>query len=89
MSQARERSQPNREIDQSRGEISFNASFELLSKVAGKYYLEDRSQLDIAIELGLSRQKIQRLLKQAKDQHIVEINVYSVPVNLAEVEGED
>lgn len=54
--------------------------FQLLSRVASLYYLEELTQNEVAKELGLSRQKVQRLLKQARELHIVEIHVHSIPV---------
>lgn len=54
--------------------------FQLLSRVATLYYLDEKTQHDVAKEMGLSRQKVQRLLKQAKDLGIVEIHVHSIPV---------
>jgi DNA-binding transcriptional regulator LsrR (DeoR family) len=64
-----------------------HAHFELLARVASLYYLEDKTQQEIAKETGLSRQKVQRLLRQAREQHIVEIHVHAVPVYHVQLEA--
>ena len=46
---------------------------ELLAKVASLYYEEELTQNEIAARLGLSRVKIYRLLKQAKEEQVVQI----------------
>jgi DNA-binding transcriptional regulator LsrR (DeoR family) len=46
---------------------------ELLAEVASLYYEEELTQSAIAARLGLSRVKIYRLLKQAKDEQVVQI----------------
>jgi DNA-binding transcriptional regulator LsrR (DeoR family) len=61
--------------------------FQLLSQVASLYYLEEKTQSEVAEELGLSRQKVHRLLKQARELQIVEIHVHSIPVPHAEQEA--
>ena len=48
---------------------------ELLAKVASKYYVEEKTQNEIAQEMGLSRVKIYRLLKEAKNKNVVVINI--------------
>lgn len=48
---------------------------ELLALVARRYFVEDRTKLDIARELGLSRFKVARLLDQARDSGVVTITV--------------
>ncbi len=47
----------------------------LLARVAELYYNQERTQSDIAKELGLSRVKIYRLLKEARDKGIVRISI--------------
>ena len=47
----------------------------LLIKVARLYYQEDMTQSQIAKRLCLSRQKVQRLLSQARDEGIVRITI--------------
>ena len=46
---------------------------ELLAKVASLYYEEELTQNEIAGRLGLSRVKVYRLLKQAKDEQVVQV----------------
>ena len=46
---------------------------ELLAEVAALYYEEALTQNEIAARLGLSRVKIYRLLKQARDEQVVTI----------------
>lgn len=52
-------------------------STRLISKILMMYYIEDRSQAEIGQELGLSTAKINRLLKQARNQGYVEINLHT------------
>ncbi|CAB1085108.1 hypothetical protein D1AOALGA4SA_12603 [Olavius algarvensis Delta 1 endosymbiont] len=51
---------------------------EFLSHMASLYYLEGKTQVEVARTLGISRQKVQRLLRQARDLGIVEINIKSL-----------
>ncbi|MFD1066023.1 sugar-binding transcriptional regulator [Oceanobacillus locisalsi] len=51
----------------------------LLSKIAYMYYNDNMSQHGIAQEINVSRSKISRLLVEAREQGIVQINV-SIPV---------
>ena len=44
-------------------------------QVASKYYIEEKIQSQIAEELYLSRTKVSRLLKKAKDEKIIEIKI--------------
>jgi DNA-binding transcriptional regulator LsrR (DeoR family) len=46
---------------------------ELLAQVASMYYEGERSQNEIAEELGVSRVKVYRLLKEAREEQIVKI----------------
>ena len=48
---------------------------ELLAKVASKYYEEEKTQSTIAKEMGISRVKVYRLLKEAKSKNIVTITI--------------
>lgn len=64
-----------------------DGTFQLLSRVATLYYLEEKTQNQVASELGLSRQKVQRLLKQARELGIVEVHVHSIPVLHADQEA--
>lgn len=48
---------------------------ELLASVADQYYLERRSQAEIAQRLGYSRSAISRLLTEAHERQLVEIRI--------------
>jgi DNA-binding transcriptional regulator LsrR (DeoR family) len=48
---------------------------ELLAKAARMYFVEDRSQDDVAAILGTTRSNVSRMLKQARDLGIVEIRI--------------
>lgn len=50
----------------------------LLIDVATMYYLEDKTQNEIAKTLYLSRPKISRLLKKAREMNIVEIKIHDI-----------
>lgn len=63
-------------------------SSRLISRVLMMYYMEDRSQAEIGQELGLSTAKINRLLKQAKNQGYVEINIHTPFQHLLQLENE-
>lgn len=58
----------------------------LLYKIAQSYYLENRTQNDIGHRFGLSRIKVSRLLKQARESHIVNITLNPPPNTLTELE---
>ena len=58
----------------------------LLYKVSREYYENQLTQHDIAKRLGLSRIKVSRLLKQARQEHIVSITLTPPPGLLAELE---
>jgi DNA-binding transcriptional regulator LsrR (DeoR family) len=47
----------------------------LLAKAARLYFLDDRSQDDVAAILGTTRSNVSRMLKQARDLGIVEIRI--------------
>lgn len=47
----------------------------LISRVLTLYYIEGQNQSDIAKALGLSTAKVNRLLKQAREQGLVEITI--------------
>jgi DNA-binding transcriptional regulator LsrR (DeoR family) len=47
----------------------------LLARAARLYFVEDRSQDDVAAELGTTRSNVSRMLKQARDLGIVEIRI--------------
>lgn len=66
-----------------------NADYEymrLISKVLALYYLEEQNQADIARTLGLSTAKVNRLLKQAREQGLVEITIRTPFQHLFEIE---
>ena len=47
----------------------------LIASVARRYYLEDKSKIEIAEELGLSRFKVARLLETARESGLVHIEI--------------
>lgn len=47
----------------------------LLLQVARAYWIEDRSQADIAAEIGYSRSMVSRLLKRARELGVVKVSV--------------
>jgi DNA-binding transcriptional regulator LsrR (DeoR family) len=47
----------------------------LMASVARRYYLEDRSKIEIAEEFGLSRFKVARLLDAARESGLVRIEI--------------
>jgi DNA-binding transcriptional regulator LsrR (DeoR family) len=47
----------------------------LLAKAARLYFIDDRSQDDVAAVLGTTRSNVSRMLKQARDLGIVEIRI--------------
>ena len=51
------------------------ASLSLITEVASKYYVQGKTQEEIAKELYLSRTKISRLLKRAQQEGIVQIRI--------------
>lgn len=52
---------------------------ELMTRAAFLYYFNDITQGEIAEQLGVSRPKVGRLLKRAREMGIVEIRVHSHP----------
>jgi DNA-binding transcriptional regulator LsrR (DeoR family) len=57
------------------GEDLRQDDFELLARLAHRYFIDDRTQAEIAREFGLSRPKVQRLLQQARRAGVVEIHI--------------
>lgn len=53
--------------------------FERLARIAHRYYVDDRTQEEIAREFGLSRPTVQRLLERARWSGVVTIHVESPP----------
>ena len=60
--------------------------FRLLSKVASLYYHQNYSQLEIANKLNLSRPKVSRLLKEARERGVVRITVNYSDKNFVDFE---
>ncbi len=48
---------------------------ELLARIAHRWYVDDRTQSEIAQEFGLSRPKVQRLLRRARSTGVVQIRI--------------
>ncbi len=48
---------------------------ELLARIAHRWYMDDRTQSEIATEFGLSRPKVQRLLERARQSGVVRIQI--------------
>ncbi len=57
------------------GQLAGPAALALAALVARRYYLDERSKVEIAGELGLSRFKIARLLDMARDSGLVRIEI--------------
>jgi len=66
----------------------FSSEVELLTRVASLYYIEDRTQAEIAKQLGLSRPKVGRLLQKAREQEIVQIRINAHPSLSLQLESE-
>ena len=62
--------------------------YELITRIATLYYLEELTQEKIAQNLNLSRVKVGRLLKKARQEGIVEINVRPHPGLNIQLEAE-
>lgn len=66
----------NRSLDHGGSRESLRQhEYELLARIARRYYLEDRTQEELAREFSLSRPKIQRLLDRARRTGVVSIHV--------------
>ncbi len=63
------------------------AEDELLVRIAWLYYMEELTQAEIADRLNMSRIKITRYLKQAREKGIVQINIQSNNSNVLELES--
>ncbi len=50
-----------------------------MTRAATLYYLEDNTQAEIAVKLGILRAKVGRLLKRAREEGIVEITIHPHP----------
>ncbi len=53
--------------------------FELLARIAHRYYIDGRTQAEIAREFALSRPKVQRLLERARYSGVVDIHIEAPP----------
>jgi DNA-binding transcriptional regulator LsrR (DeoR family) len=62
--------------------------YEFLARIAHRYYVDDRTQEEIAREFALSRAKVQRLLVQARRAGVVSIAIQSPPSLHLELEHE-
>ncbi len=60
---------------------------DLLVRIAWLYYMEELTQAEIAERLNMSRIKVTRYLKQARDRGIVQISIQSNNSNLLELES--
>lgn len=58
------------------GNPAWQAELELAADIARSYYMEDRSRVDIAADLGISRFKVARLLELARAEGVVTIEVH-------------
>ncbi|MDR8392709.1 sugar-binding transcriptional regulator [Aliifodinibius sp. S!AR15-10] len=59
----------------------------MLSKVSALYYEQDYNQQEIATRLQLSRPKVSRLLKRAREKGIVQISIVTPNSNFVELEN--
>ena len=59
-----------------------NERKKLLAKIAYLYYIEERSQSDIAAETGIYRTTISRMLAEAKKEGIVKIEIEDFDIPL-------
>lgn len=55
------------------------AEYELLARIAHRYYVDGRTQAEIGREFGLSRPKVQRLLDRARWSGVVDIRIATPP----------
>jgi DNA-binding transcriptional regulator LsrR (DeoR family) len=69
-------------------EISRTTTTRLLSKVSSMYYDQSYNQQEIANRLHLSRPKVSRLLKEAREKGIVKISVISQDNSFVNLENE-
>jgi DNA-binding transcriptional regulator LsrR (DeoR family) len=60
----------------------------VLVKAARLYYEQDLTQAEISVRLRLSRQKVQRLLRQAQEQGIVHVAIQPITGIFSELERE-
>ena len=53
--------------------------YELLARIAHRYYADGRTQEEVARDFGLSRPKVQRLLERARWSGVVDIHIEAPP----------
>ena len=58
----------------------------LIHEAAKLYYLKNMTQMEAAKILGISRSKVSRLLKEAKEKGYVQINIVSPDERCTELE---
>jgi deoxyribonucleoside regulator len=61
---------------------------DFLANVADMYYLQEKTQIGIADALGISRVKVYRLLKEAREAGVVEITIHRAHARNPRLEGE-
>lgn len=49
--------------------------FDTLTRIARRYYEGDATQAEIAAEFGLSRMKVSRMLRQAREEGVVDVRI--------------
>jgi DNA-binding transcriptional regulator LsrR (DeoR family) len=62
--------------------------YELLARLAQRYYVDERTQEEIAREFALSRPKVQRLLDRARRSGVVAIHIQAPPWLRLELESQ-
>jgi len=62
--------------------------YELLARIGHRYYVDNRTQEEVAREFGLSRPKVQRLLERARWSGVVDIHVQAPPWLHLDLEAE-
>ena len=58
----------------------------LLVEVAHQYYIDEYTQENIALRMGLSRSKISRMLKEARERGLIEIRVRSSLITASDLQ---
>ena len=66
--------------------IEQDSDYALLTEIAVAYYDQEQTQEEIAKRFGISRIKVGRLLKKARQEGIVEISVKYHPVFSSQIE---
>ena len=60
---------------------------EFITRVASRYHLEGKTQSEVSKEFGISRQKVQRLLRKAREIGIVEMKIRPLTSISLDLEG--